>query len=148
MSTGFLTTTNTRNNLTATWETGWQEVDGTDWETLLTWERYHNRFLTLFAGADFGNTIKKNRAVAGIHYLLPFLLEASALIGSDGEARVEMGRSFQLLPRLALQGNVEYDSVSLWEYQAGLSYTLSKSWSLRSEWHSDYRWGGGLQVRF
>lgn len=148
MSTGFLTTANTRNSLTAAWETGWQGVVGTDWETLLTWERYHNRFFTLFAGADFGNTIKKNRAVAGIHYLLPFLLETSALIGSDGEGRVEMSRSFQLLPRLSLHGHIEYDTATLWEYQAGLSYTLSKSWSLRSEWHSDYQWGGGLQVRF
>jgi hypothetical protein len=148
MSTGFLTTANIRNNFTAAWETGWQQVEGTDWETLLTWERYHNRFFSLFAGAEFGNTIEQNRAVAGIHYLLPFLLETSVLIGSDGEGRVEMGRSFQLLPRLALHGHIEYDTADLWEYQAGLSYTLSKSWSLRSEWHSDYRWGGGLQVRF
>ena len=147
-STGFLTTANTRNNLTAAWETGWQQVEGTDWATLLTWERYQNRFFTLFAGAEFGNTIKQNRAVAGIHYLLPFLLETSALIGSDGEGRVEISRSFQFLPRLALDGSIEYDSMSQWEYRGGLSYTLGKSWSLRSEWHSDYRWGGGLHVRF
>jgi hypothetical protein len=148
MSTGFLTSTNTRNNLTAAWETGWQQVEESEWEILLTWERYHNRFFTYFAGADLGNAIKKNRAVAGIHYLLPFLLETSALIGSNGEARVEMGRAFQLLPRLSLDGHIQYDTDTLWEYQAGLSYTLSKSWSLRSKWHSDYQWGGGLEVRF
>ena len=148
MSSGFLTSANTRNNLTAAWEAGWQEVEGTDWEALFTWERYHNRFLSLFAGGEFGNIRDKNRAVTGIHYLLPFLLETTALIGSNGESRVEISKSFHLLPRLALHGHIEYDSEHFWEYRAGLSYTLSKSWSLRSEWHSDYRWGGGLQVRF
>jgi hypothetical protein len=148
LSTGFLTTANTRNNLTAAWEIGWQQVEGTDWTTLFTWERYQNRFFILFAGGEFGNTIEENRAVAGIHYLLPFLLETSALVGSDGEARVEMSRSLQLLPRLSLHGHIVYDTATLWEYRAGLSYTLSKSWSLRSEWHSDYQWGGGVQVRF
>lgn len=148
MSTGFVTGANTRNNLTAAWESGWQEMEGSDWETLLTWERYHNRFFTLFAGGEFGNIRDKNRAVAGIHYLLPFLLETSALIGSDSEGRVEMSKTFHVLPRLALHGHIEYDSKTFWEYRAGLSYTMSKSWSLRSEWHSGYQWGGGLQIRF
>jgi hypothetical protein len=148
MNTGFLTTANIRNNFTAAWETGWQQVEGTDWEIHLTWERYYHRFFSLFAGAEFGNTIEQDRAVAGIHYLLPLHLETSALIGSDGEGRVEMSRSFQLLPRLSLDGRIQYDTDTLWEYTAGLSYTLSKTLSLRSEWHSDYHWGGGLQVRF
>lgn len=148
MTEGFLTVANTRNNLSLEWEVGWGQVEETEWEALLTWNRYINRFFTLFAGANFGDAIEDDRAVAGLRYLLPFMLETRAFVGSDGEARVSIARSFELMPRLSLDGLVQYDTDSYWEYIAGLSYTLSKSFSLRAQWHSDYRWGAGLQVRF
>jgi len=148
MSEGFVTAADTRNNLTAEWEVGWQHVPGTDWEGMFTWDRYLNRFLTLFAGGDFGDAIEKNRAIAGVRYLLPFNLETMAFFGSDGGARGEVGRSFQLTPRLSLDGRVQFDTDTLWEYRAGLSYTVSRAISVRADWHSDYRWGGGLQLRF
>jgi len=34
------------------------------------------------------------------------------------------------------------------EGKAGLSYMVSKNVSLLGQWHSEYGWGGGLQVRF
>lgn len=148
LSDGFITAADTRNNLTAEWELGWGHVPGSEWEALLTWDRYLNRFLTLFAGGDFGDAIEQNRAIAGLRYLLPFNLETRAFAGSDGGVRVEFGRSFQLTPRLALDGQAQYDTDSRWEYRTGLSYILAKAVSLRAVWHSDYRWGGGLQVRF
>ncbi|AMV70606.1 Copper resistance protein A precursor [Desulfuromonas sp. DDH964] len=148
MSEGFVTTANTRNNLSAEWEIGWGQVDETEWEALLTWDRYINRFFTVFAGADIGNAIEEDRAVAGLRYLLPFMLETSAFVGSDGEARVTVARMFELMPRLSLDGLVQYDTDSYWEYIGGISYTLTKDFSLRAQWHSDYRWGAGLQVRF
>ena len=76
------------------------------------------------------------------------MLETRAFVGSDGEARVAIARNFELLPRLSVDGLVQYDTDSYWEYIGGLSYTLGKDFSLRAQWHSDYRWGAGLQVRF
>jgi CopA family copper-resistance protein len=148
MSEGYVTAADTRNNLTAEWEMGWQHVPQSEWEGIVTWDRYLNRFLTIFAGGDFGDAIEKNRGIAGLRYLLPFNLETRAFAGSDGEARVEVGRGFQLTPRLALDGRVQFDTDTLWEYRTGLSYTVTRALSLRAGWHSDYRWGGGLQVRF
>jgi FtsP/CotA-like multicopper oxidase with cupredoxin domain len=148
MTEGFVTDANTRNNLSAEWEVGWGHVEETEWEVLLTWDRYINRFFTVFAGADIGDAIEDHRVVAGLRYLLPFMLETRAFIGSDGDARATFSRKFELMPRLSVDGLVQYDTDSYWEYIGGLSYTLSKDVSLRAQWHSDYRWGGGLQIRF
>jgi len=148
MSDGFVTTADARNNLTAEWEAGWQHVPGSEWEGMVTWDRYINRFFTVFAGGDFGDAIEKNRGIAGLRYLLPFNLETMAFVGSDREARIEVGRGFQLTPRLELAGRAQFDTDTLWEYRTFFSYTISRAVSLQASWHSDYRWGGGLQVRF
>ncbi len=151
MTEGFLTLSNTRNILTAEWEAGWQNVDDTEWEKLFTWDRYINRFFTVFAGADLlgvSNDIEDTRAVFGIQYLLPLNLESRAWIDSDGGARFNLGKSFELTPRLALFGEAQYDTHDMWEGRAGLSYMVHKHFSLVGQWHSDYGLGGGLQIRF
>jgi len=148
MTEGFVTAANTRDDLKLEWEVGWGQVEETEWEALLTWDRYINRFFGVFAGGDVGDAIEDERAIAGFHYLLPLLLESRAFIGSDGDARVEVAKRFELTPRLSLDGLVQYDTDSYWESIGGLSYTLSQTFSLRAQWHSDYRWGAGLQVRF
>lgn len=148
MAEGTLTLSNTRNILSAEVEGGWQEVGDADWEALLLWSRYLNRFAGVLVGANLGDAMEDNRGVLGVHYLLPFLLETRGFVGTDGEARVEIEREFQLLPRLAVDGRVQYETDGSWETLAGLSCTLNKEVSLRVQWHTDYRWGVGLQFRF
>ena len=148
MTEGFVTTANTRNNWSAEWEVGWGQVEKTEWEALLTWNRYINRFFSVLTGADIGNAIEEDRAVAGTRYLLPFMLKTRAFVGRNGGARATIARKFELTPRLSLDGLVQYDTDSYWEYVGGLSYLLSEAVSLRAQWHSDYRWGAGFQVRF
>ncbi len=151
MAKGFLTLSNTRNILTAEWEVGWQNVDDTRSEILFTWDRYINRFFSVFAGADVlseRNEAGTTRGILGLRYLLPLNLESRAWIDTDGGARFNLGRSFELTPRLALFGEVEYDTHDEWEEVAGLSYTINKIFSLVGQWHSDYGFGGGLQIRF
>ncbi|MEF9438035.1 MAG: hypothetical protein L0922_04575 [Candidatus Mariimomonas ferrooxydans] len=130
---------------------GWQEVDNTEWEAILTWDRYINRFFTVFAGANLigiSNDLEDTRAVLGIQYLLPLNLESRAWIDSDGGARFNLGKFFELTPRLALFGKSQYDTHDLWEGSAGLSYLVHKNFTLVGQWHSDYGFGGGLQIRF
>jgi CopA family copper-resistance protein len=151
MSEGFLMLSDTRNIFTADWEVGWQKVDDTEWEAILTWDRYINRFLSVFAGADLegvDDDLDESRAVLGVRYLLPFSVESSVWLDSDGEARVNLERAFQLTPRIAFVGEAQYDTEELWEGAVGLSYMFSKSFSLKGQWHSDYGWGGGVQIRF
>lgn len=151
MTDGFLMLSNTRNILTAEWEAGWQDVDDTEWETILAWDRYVNRFFTVFAGADLlgdGDDSDEIRGVFGFRYLLPFHLESRAWIDTDGGARVNLGKSFDLTPRLALLGDAQYDTDDKWEGRAGLSYMFTRTFSVVGQWHSDYGIGGGVQIRF
>ncbi len=148
MTEGYLRTANTRNILTAAWETGWQEVDGTESEFHLTWDRSVNGFFSLFIGAELGDAVEEERGVLGIRYLLPLGVECTSFLGSDGHAGVVAEKEFQLTPRLSLDGQAQYESGGEWESLAGLSYTLNKAFSLRVQWHSEYGLGGGVQARF
>ncbi|GAB4364813.1 MAG: hypothetical protein Kow00128_06820 [Deltaproteobacteria bacterium] len=148
MTEGFLTASNTRNILTAGWEVGWQQVEGTEWEAILTWDRYVNRFFTLFAGADIGDAIEKDRGILGLRYLLPLNVETEGFVGTDREGRAVAAKTFRMTPRTDLRGLVQYDTDGEWEYVAGLSWMLSREFSLRLQWHSDYGFGGGVRIRF
>jgi hypothetical protein len=151
MTEGFMTLSNTRNILTAEWEVGWQNVAGAKWETLFTWDRYINGFFAIFAGADVlgqKNHIDKTRGVVGVRYLLPLNLESRVWIDTDRGARFSLGKSFKLTPRLALSGEIEFDTHDKWEGVASLSYAINRTFSIVGQWHSDYGFGGGLQIRF
>jgi FtsP/CotA-like multicopper oxidase with cupredoxin domain len=152
MTEGFLRASNTRNILTAAWEVGWENVETTEWEGLLTWDRYVNRFFTIFAGADFlgeTNELEKTRGVLGLHYLLPLNVESRLWVDTDGGMRFMFDKEFALTPRLMLVGEVEYDTHETeWEGSIELTYLVHKNFSLIALWHSDYEWGGGIQIRF
>jgi FtsP/CotA-like multicopper oxidase with cupredoxin domain len=151
MTEGFLMLSNTRNILTAEWEVGWQEVDDTEWEGIFTYDRSFNRFFTIFAGADLlgeEDEHEDTRGVFGFRYLLPLNLESRVWIDTDGGGRFNLEKSFELTPRLALVGEAEYDTHDKWEGSAVLSYMVHKYFSLLGQWHSEYGFGGGLQIRF
>ena len=80
--------------------------------------------------------------------MLPLNVESRAWIDSEGDARFNLGKSFELTPRLALFGEAQYDTHDEWEGSVGLSYTVGKSVSLIGQWNSDYGVGLGLQIRF
>jgi hypothetical protein len=151
MTEGFLMLSNTRNMLAAEWEVGWQEVEDTEWETILTYDRYFNRFFTLFGGVNVlgeGGESDETRGVFGFRYLLPLNFESRTWVDTEGGVRVELEKEFQLTPRIGLIGEVEYDSHDLWEGKVALNYMLSKTISIVGQWHAEFGWGGGVQVRF
>ena len=151
MTEGMLTLSDTRNIISAYWEVGWENVNPADWEGILAWDRYFNRFFTIFAGIDLlgeGSSSDHTRGVAGFHYLLPLSVESRFWIDTDSGARISLEKSLELTPRLSLMGEVEYDTHDLWEGKVGLSYLVHKNISLKAAWHSDFLWGAGLQIRF
>jgi hypothetical protein len=151
MTEGALTLSTTRNILRAEWETGWREVDKTEWEGIITWSRYVNRFLSLFAGADFEGVegaMEKVRGIAGLRWRLPLDIGCRAWADTDAGARIALDKHLELTPRLRLVGHVEYDTHHYWEGRAGLSYLLDRHVSLTGQWHSEYGWGAGLAIRF
>ncbi len=146
-----LTTSNTRNIITLDWEAGWRRVSSLDWELLITWDRYFNRFFKAFGGVDvlgYGPDVEDARLIAGIRYLLPFNVETRMWIDSDDGARVALGKSIDITPRMAVFGEWQYDTHTFHEGRAGISYLFSKSISIIGQWHSEYGIGAGIQVRF
>ncbi len=151
MTQGSVTLSNTRNNLIAAWEAGWHDVDKTEWEGIFTWNRYMNGFFSFFAGADLlgeQDDLDKARGVLGLHYLLPINVESSVWVDTDGGARINLDKEFELTPRLTLFGEAEYDTHEKWEGSAGLSYAIDKYFSLILLWHSEYDWGAGVHICF
>ncbi len=151
MSEGFLRLSNTRHLLTADWEVGWQDVDQTEWESVVTWDYYLDRFKSVFIGADnmgYKSKLEKTRGVAGLRYLLPLNIGSRTWIDTDLGLRITLDKEFRLTPRLALFGEAQYDTHDLWEGEAGLSYLVNGNVSLIAKWHSEYGWGGGLRVSF
>lgn len=151
MSEGMLALSDTRNILRAEWEAGWQGVDKAEWEGILTWARYVNGFLDLFAGADLEGeegTMEKVRGIVGLRYRLPLDVGCRLWADTDAGGRVALDKHLEIMPRLSLSGHVEYDTHEYWEGRAGLSYRIDRNVSLVGQWHSVYGWGAGVGIRF
>jgi hypothetical protein len=152
MTAGSLQLSNTRHIVSATWEGGWQDVDDNEWEGELRWDYYLNRFTTFFIGqyveGNAEDEFERSRGMAGLTYLLPFNIESTWWLDTDGEVRGGLEKSFDLTPRLSLYGEVEYDTLDDWQGSTGLRYTLDQNLSLAGNWHSTYGFGAGLQLRF
>lgn len=150
MSIGSIVLSDTRNIISASWETGWQKVNKFEWETIITWDRYVNRFFTFFAGANLEGIemeFEKTVGVAGIRYLIPLNIETRLWVDTKLDARINMEKYFELTPRISVFGEVQYDTTELWEYRSGMFYLINRGLSLTGQWHSVYGWGGGVAVR-
>lgn len=148
---GALIASNRNNIVTASWEAGWQQVEETEWEALATWARPLNAFYSVFVGIDFlgeRDEIDHHRGVAGVHALLPLMIESRFWLDVDGGGRMSLEKSLPLTPRLSLNGEAEYDTHEKWEGNVGLSYLISQPLSLTARWHSAYQWGIGFELRF
>jgi FtsP/CotA-like multicopper oxidase with cupredoxin domain len=148
---GVITFSDPLNILALEWEAGWDGTEGTAWEGTLTYGRYFNRFATLFAGVyaeGVNSTREDERAIAGIRYLLPGNFQSQAWIDDKGEARFTLQREIMLTPRLGIFGEVEYDTLEKWSYQAGVSYALTQYLSTTALWDSHYGVGAGFTIRF
>jgi len=151
MTQGTAYLTNSNYVLSGQWEAGWERVNKTEWEGVGAIDRVINRFTRLFVGVNtMGESTKEDetRAVAGLTYLLPFNIHSRSWVDEDGGGRFILEKEFMLTPRIALDGETEYDTHEKWEERAGIHYLLTKGFSLLAQWHSDYGLGGGVQIRF
>jgi len=143
MTDGSVVFSNTRNILSGAWEYGWEEEE---YEIVLTYDYYFNRFFTAFGGMDIID--EDSRGILGIRYLLPLNVESALWVDSEGELRIILEKDLQLTDRLSAFGDVEYDTESEWEWVLGLEWTLNKQFSLVGKYHSEFGLGGGVSIRF
>ena len=150
LSDGTATLMSGRNALRVPWEIGWRQTNGkTEYEIDLLYERYFNPNFGAFAGARLTNiSDTENRAVAGFWYRLPYLFMLTANVGSTGDFRFSIGKTFQITPRLSLNARAQYDTQQIWELALGADYMLTKRLSLSTAYHTDYGFGAGFGFRF
>lgn len=148
MSEGFARLRNSRNDLLALWDIGYGDDDDS-YEVDLAWSLYVNPNFSTIVGWRFTDHHgAKNRAFAGMDYRLPWLIDSSIQLDSEGDLRTGIGKSILLTDRLSVFAEVEYDTGSRWEWSAGADWLLNKQLSLTTQYHSDHGFGGGLRFRF
>lgn len=144
MNEGRVVAAGTRNTLLTRWEAGWQKGD--EYEVDAVYDYYFNRFFTAFVGVHAQDN--RARGIIGFNYLLPLLIESRFWINTRGDVRLELDKEIQLTSRLGILGAVEYDTRDLWEWKLAASWTLSRYLWLRSQYHSDFGLGLGLEIRY
>jgi hypothetical protein len=144
MTGGQAVAADTRNTLRGTWEAGWDE----DYESVLTYERYFSRFYQAFSGGVLTDGEQDHRGIIGIRFLLPFMFESAVWLDTEGEVRLSLDREIQLTDRLYAFGEFQYDTESKEEWAAGAGWTLCKHFSIIGLYHSEYKGGVGLNVRY
>lgn len=156
---GMLRYENLKNIFQLSWEVGYNEIPkefDALWEGDLTYNRYINRFTTVFAGVYGEGTIggvddfeiESERIIAGLRYALPLNFFSSVWVDDSGEARVTLARELMLTPRIGIFGEAEYDTREYWSGQVGASYVINENFSATGLWDSDYGWGGGITISF
>ena len=155
MSMGMLTLMNSHNDWFASWDLGFHHNEDIDHEHDVTseidlgWKRYFNpNFSTLLGGRFTNRENEEDRAFAGIEYRLPFLVESSVQLDSEGDLRAGLSKSLRITERLGVFGELRYDTGSDWEWSAGADWLLTKPFSLITQYHSEHGFGGGISFRF
>ena len=148
MTEGSVTLSNTRNIFNASWQVGWQDVEDSEYEIDLTYDYSFNRFSSVFAGAQLTNSEPGDRGIFGARYTLPLLIQTTGWADTEGEFRVAVAKELPLTSRLSAFGEVEYDTRTKYEWQAGAIYMINKNLSLIGSYHSDFGAGGGFSYSF
>jgi FtsP/CotA-like multicopper oxidase with cupredoxin domain len=144
MTEGQFATADNRNTLRAAWEAGWDE----DYEAGFTYERYFNRFFKAFAGGVLTDGEQEDRGIIGIRYLLPFLIDSTIWLDTEGDVRLSVEKDIQITNRLYAFGEFQYDTESDEEWMAGAGWTLHRHFSIIAQYHSEYDAGAGINIRY
>ncbi|MGC6581262.1 MAG: multicopper oxidase domain-containing protein, partial [Akkermansiaceae bacterium] len=129
------------------WDYGFH--DHREYEIDAYWMHYFNPNLSTLLGYRFTNQEEaQDRAFAQISYRLPYLIESTFSVDSEGDLRIGLGKEFQLTDRFSVFGDIEYDTNTDFEWAAGASYLLNKEFSLTTSYHNEHGWGAGLSFRF
>jgi hypothetical protein len=144
MTDGVAVISNNKNSLRTEWQVGWQDVSPTEYEVNLTYDRYVNRFFSVFLGGAFEN--ETEQGIFGFRYLLPLNFESEWRVDTAGEFRVTLGKSLQLTNNTNLFADFEYDTESKIEWTTGLEYSIAKHFGVVAQYHSEFGMGAGIRL--
>lgn len=128
------------------------------------YERYLSQYLRVFGGIDAGNErfLRRStagtdipseqkivRAVVGVRYLLPFLIDSEVKVDALGNVRFQLSGEQQLLSRLVLTYQAQWLVRSYTRLRVDLDYLLTKNLALFGNYDTRYNAvSGGLSYRF
>lgn len=101
-----------------------------------------SRWLQYFVGAERKHA--KNELLAGLKYVLPFSIDSSLWLSSNGEIHAEVETEFQLTERLGLELSTSSES----EWEANLEYRSSPYWSIGFNANQTSGFGIGISAAF
>jgi FtsP/CotA-like multicopper oxidase with cupredoxin domain len=148
MTMGMATLMRERENFSFMWDYGYDEHHMEN-EYDFFWSHYFSPNLTSFLGYRLTDSMEaEDRFFGGVSYRLPYMIETEVSIDSEGDVRLGVGRELQITPRFSIFGMAEYDTNSLWQFDAGASYLINKQFSITTAWSSDHGLGAGISFRF
>ncbi len=159
-----LTSSNIRNEFGLRAEFDYQE----NAEVELSYNRYLNDWVRIYVGVNAENESPDSFdeintvGLAGIKYFSPYMFNFDLSIDHQLRPRIRIDRELLLFPRIFLEGEYEYRADFGWvndfengvhykgemEWLIGLSYIVSRNFSIQGNYNNLYGWGGGLSVRF
>jgi CopA family copper-resistance protein len=134
--------TQTWNELEAHVETG---KDYKDVEGDLFYRRWQDRYLNFVLGGSYIHD--ETRAVAGVGYLLPMLVESNLLVDHSGKLRLDLEKRFQWTSTIFSDADVSFRQSEKTEWEFSLMYANSWSWAAGLKLTEDDA-GVGVQVQF
>lgn len=136
-----------RDDLLVRWDVGIHGDDHDDQEIDFAWSRYIDSNLSTIAGYRLAEVKgAQNRFFGGVRYRLPYLVQSELALDDEGDLRVTLEKQYLVTRRLAAFANIEYDTNTYAEWEAGLGWTLSKRFGLLAGYHSDHGAGFGLSL--
>ena len=136
-------------------------------EIEVNYNRYLNDWVRVYAGVntetstpnsyDTFNTV----GLVGVKYFTPYRFNVDVSMDHQLRPRIRLDRELLIFPRIFLEGEYEYRADFGWvndignssyesetQWLVGLSYILSRNFSIQGNYNNRYGWGGGLLARF
>ncbi|MFP4622071.1 MAG: multicopper oxidase domain-containing protein [Bacteroidales bacterium] len=163
-----LVSSNIRNQFNLGAEYGWNKI----LEAEISYQRYLNNYLSVFAGANAENEEDNPDeiepvAIAGIRYFTPYMFHLDVRFDHQLRPQVSLEKELMIFPRTILFGELEYQADFGWvnelvdeetgepldykdeiTWNAGLEFIVTKNFGIMANYDSRFGVGGGLSILF
>ncbi|MDY2585987.1 multicopper oxidase domain-containing protein [Winogradskyella aquimaris] len=159
----FLTSSNIRNEFGLRAEFDYDK----NLEAEVNYNRYLNDWVRLYVGINTETEIPDSFdefntvGLIGVKYFTPYRFNVDVSMDNQLRPRIRLDRELLIFPRIFLEGEYEYRADFGWvndlgdssyesetQWLVGLSYILSRNFSIQGNYNNRYGWGGGLLARF
>ncbi|OBQ54730.1 multicopper oxidase domain-containing protein [Tamlana sp. s12] len=137
-------------------------------EVEVNYNRYLNDWVRVYAGVNTETTTLNSYdtfntvGLVGVKYFTPYRFNVDVSLDHQLRPRIRLDRELLLFPKLFIEGEYEYRADFGWvndlennssyegetQWLVGVSYILSRNFSIQGNYNNQYGWGGGFLVRF